>query len=196
MIGGPFKKLLLVILSLPAILILIYGLAIIFSPIVELFSLRAGYAMAFLAMWFPTWVVGCPMDTAGSTPLPYPPWFVEERWEHCSAISDGPTEIVAINGKKHQEIRVALIDISGGYGPGLGLDDRGQVVVVVPKGSKVSGARNEVLGLKVIYKSYDGYDDAVRKNWIAWTADPKNPALAAWYRQQPDFPAPEPAATK
>ena len=196
MIGGPFKKLLLVFLSLPAVLILIYGLAIVFSPIVGLFSLRAGYAMAFLALWFPSWVMGCPTHTAGSTPLPYAPWMIEERWKHCSALSDGPTEIVAINAKKHQEIRIAMVDLRGDYGPGLGLDDRGQVVVVVPKGSKVSERRDEVLGLKVIYKSYDGDDDGVRKEWIAWTADPKDPALAAWYRRQPDLPASDPSTTK
>jgi hypothetical protein len=46
------------------------------------------------------------------------------------------------------------------------------------------------------YTKEQAINDPVREGWIAWTADPKNPALADWYRRQPDFPPPEPGAAK
>jgi len=196
MIGNWRLKILFAVLATPAAALLLWILFLIFSPMIMLISPKAAAVLIAAPFLVTHWVAGCDIVTAERIPIPSQAWVVESRWPHCWALDRNPTEIVAVNGKKHREIRVAMIDFPADFRPGLGLDDRGELVVVVPKGSKVSDRRDDVLGLKVIYKSYDGYDDAVRKNWIAWTADPKNPALAAWYRRQPDFPASDPTATK
>jgi hypothetical protein len=196
MIGNWRLKILFAILATPAATLLLWVLLVIISPLIMLISPNAA-AVAIAAPFLAArWAAGCDIVTADRTPIPSSAWVVEARWPHCWALDSNPHEIVAINAKKHQEIRIAMVDFPGDYGPGLGLDDHGQVVVVVPKGSTVSDQHDEVLGLKVIYKSYDGYDDAMRKGWIAWTSDPKNPALDAWYRMQPDFTPPEPGAAK
>jgi hypothetical protein len=196
MIGNWRLKILFAILTTPAAALLLWVLCIILSPLILFISPKAAVVLIGAPFLVAHWAAGCDIVTAGRTPIPSSPWVVEERWEHCSALDRSPDEIVAINAKKHQEIRIAIVDVQSNYGPGFGLDDRGQVVVVVPKGSTVGDRRDEVLGLKVIYKSYDGYDGAMREKWMEWQADPKNPALAEWYRRQPDFPPPEPGAAK
>ena len=196
MMGGPFRKVLWAILGIPAALVLLWGVLIVLSPFVANFSPMTGLALAISPLVVAGWLGGCATMTAFQTPLPKSPWVVEERWKHCSFHDYRPFEIVAINAKAHKQIRIAVVDVPGHYGPGLGLDDRGQVVVVVPKDTKIGDRHDEVAGVKVIYKPYDAHDDPLREGWKAWTADPGNPTLAEWYRQQPDFPAPGPAAAK